>query len=231
MVASVLAFWLMFDVASDGELQSGSIASHARDSYQSVLPIYRGVGCLILLWWCYGVNCWVWTRYRIAYLALFELDARTHMPYPVVFEHCVNVTLGFEINLLLYRKVVRGEWSPLLGIPPTVYPVLLFIACAAKVIWHLNQSLWLRAVKAVLLSPFSDVTFIAAYMGDIFTSLIKVFIDIAYAVCYTVGLSWLYTTSHPTASIHSTGFGPGGTASYGAGQPTPVTCADSWTFK
>lgn len=57
--------------------------------------VYRGCACMILAGWMWGVNLWVWNKYRINYLYLLELDSRTTMRHSQVFR-CRRLSfLGF----------------------------------------------------------------------------------------------------------------------------------------
>ena len=60
---------------------------------------------MILAGWCWGVNVYVWTRYRINYLYLFDLDPRFTLRANEVFRIALDASIVFLANFLLFFKV------------------------------------------------------------------------------------------------------------------------------
>ena len=48
-----------------------------------------------------------------------------------------------------------------------------------------------RALGQIVIAPFTKVTFLASYVADVLTSLVKVYFDIWYGLCWTLGGYWL----------------------------------------
>jgi hypothetical protein len=94
-------------------------------------PVFRACGGLLLWHWCWGISgeqtgsaceyckedcintltfflsiiVYVWSRYRVNYIYLFDFDPRL-VDTPVrIFTNCVNETLVFLVCMLLYYKV------------------------------------------------------------------------------------------------------------------------------
>lgn len=66
-------------------------------------------------------------------------------------------------------------------IPPGSYPLILVFLTTIKLIFPLRQRkpMWEIIVK-VITAPVNAVTFYQTYVGDIFTSMVKIFQDIAW---------------------------------------------------
>lgn len=72
-----------------------------------------------------------------------------------------------------------------LWIPPRAYPTFLIFYTVKCLIfpWKLRKPLWI-AIKQVILAPFVSPTFFLTYVGDVFTSMVKVFQDILWTICF-----------------------------------------------
>ena len=66
-------------------------------------------------------------------------------------------------------------------IPPGGYPLILVFATTWKLIYplKLRAPMWISILK-VFTTPFNSPTFFETYIGDIFTSLVKVFVDLTW---------------------------------------------------
>lgn len=62
----LLLVWVLWDCTVDAETRP--FPDQAEEQLQAVVPVYRFMGCLILLVWCWGFNVWVWTKARINYM-------------------------------------------------------------------------------------------------------------------------------------------------------------------
>jgi hypothetical protein len=140
-IAVLLFVWALWDVMVDTRVRPGADAL-IYDLYDFALPMYRSVGCMILLGWCYGVNLWVWHTFRINFAFIFELDTRTAMHYADVFQAATSMTILFEANFIVYFKVLRGDFPS--WIPAGYYPVSLFVWFLCKSVWQLKGSVFLR---------------------------------------------------------------------------------------
>src|SRR4051794_34750113 len=70
------------------------------------------MGCMILLLWCYGMCLFVWTKYRINFTYILELDPRSAMHYTEIFAHATNATILFQANFIIYFKAKLGSSEP-----------------------------------------------------------------------------------------------------------------------
>ena len=70
-------------------------------------------------------------------------------------------------------------------IPTGVYPLLLIFITIWKLIFPLRQRkpLW-QAILKVICAPLHSPTFFHTYVGDVFTSIVKILQDIAWSICW-----------------------------------------------
>ena len=90
-----------------------------------------------------------------------------------------------------------------LWIPPRIYPFGLILYTVKCLIfpWKQRRPLW-SAIRQVILAPFVSPTFFLTYVGDVFTSMIKVFQDILWTVCFVIYGDFLLTESEHESSHH-----------------------------
>ena len=198
-ITLLLFFWVLWDCVVDARLRP----LYPVEWVQSVLPVYRGIGVLLLLEWGWGCNLYMWDKYRVNYLALLELDPRTSMTYTEVFDEATTASMMFLANFLLYFKILRQDFPP--WIPAGYFPILLFLYMLYKLLPWSGQGrsvIW-SALAQVVLSPFGRVTFLTVYTGDILTSLVKPIIDWCYTLCFLLTLEWVDDTVKDEVCLNS----------------------------
>ena len=67
-------------------------------------PVFRACGGLLLVHWCWGLSTFVWTRFRINYIYLFEFDPRNVNSALGILTEAVDETLVYLLIMLLYYK-------------------------------------------------------------------------------------------------------------------------------
>eukprot|EP00808_Paulinella_micropora_P018809 g31855.t1 len=182
----VLAIWVLWDCLMDFHLRP-------KEHFWTlnILPIYRGLGCLLLCCWCWTCNLWVWDRACINYTYLFELDAKATVSFRGMFRHSTKTSLVSLVNFLAYYKM--KPYDKFLPFPVDVLPLLLllyYFFCLAYL--FRPSSIYCHALLRTLFAPFFKVKFLDAYVADVLTSLVKVIIDMAFAVCWVFSGDWLY---------------------------------------
>ncbi|ETV89686.1 hypothetical protein H257_00874 [Aphanomyces astaci] len=172
----VLFVWVIWDSVIDD-------SKHHNLWESSVMAVYRAIGVLVLLLWCWCVQVYVFTRFGIPFVAIFDWKPTKSVQFVSLVRHAVSVTIAYLVNLLLYYKALRGDLPTL--VPPCVFPLLLYLFLLIKLVYPFKQrrSL-LTTMWRVVASPWSIVRFREAYVGDIFTSLVRVFVDLAWSSCY-----------------------------------------------
>lgn len=245
-----LLTWVMWDCIVDAKLRPAE-----QDLWlQLVLPIYRGFGCLLLLGWCAGISTFVWERYQINYLFLLDASPAANtlsgsssnsssglMSYTEIWDDCTNITIVYLANFLLYFKVMRGDFPS--WIPSGYVPVGFVVYITAKVLpfsyWAgfasspRNSAVW-AGLAQVPLAPFGKVTFLTGYVGDIWTSMVKVSVDLAYTACFIASGDWtveidVLAAQREAAAAAAAAAAGGSGAMLGPGKID--TCFNSFFFK
>ncbi len=72
-------------------------------------------------------------------------------------------------------------------LPPGAYPVILIIYTINTLVtpWKTRGRLW-KGISQVITSPMTPPTFFNIYLGDVFTSMVKVFQDICWSICFVL---------------------------------------------
>jgi hypothetical protein len=99
-MCAVLALWVCWDCVW-GLVADGTSTIGARAAF----PVFRACGGLLLLQWFWGCSVFVWSRYRVNYIYLFDLDPRNISTPLGIFAQAVDNTLIFMLLMLLYYKV------------------------------------------------------------------------------------------------------------------------------
>jgi hypothetical protein len=107
-----------------------------------------------------------------------------------IFNEAVDNTLFYLICSLLYYK--SGAHDLPGSIPPGVFPFILVVYTTIQLIFPIRTRLpmW-EAVLDVVTAPLKSPTFFHGYIGDIFTSMVKVFQDLAWTACFVFSGDWL----------------------------------------
>ena len=195
-MCTILGLWVCWDCVW-GLLSEHSSTIGARTAF----PVFRGCGGLLFLQWFWGMSVWVWTRYRVNYIYLFDLNPRTVESPLSIFNSAVDNTLVFLVIMLLYYKAGAHDIPG--NLPAGLFPVLLVIYTMFQLVFPLRtrMPMWGNIWKVVT-APVSSPTFFHGYIGDIFTSMVKVFQDIAWTVFFVFSGDWLVNEDLPAADRH-----------------------------
>jgi len=164
-MCSILALWVAWDCVW-GQLSRGQVSIGGRTAF----PVFRGCFGLLAWHWFWGLSVYVWTRFRINYIYLFEFDPR-NVDTPIdIFNDAVDETLVYLICMLLYYKTDSDDQLFPDLIPPGAYPMFLILYTIKCMIfpWKLRKPLWI-SIRQVLLASFVSPTFFLTYVGDVFT--------------------------------------------------------------
>ena len=70
-MCAILALWVCWDMIW-GMIEDGKTTIGAREAF----PVFRACGGLLLLQWFWGCSVFMWTRYRVNYIFLFDFNPR-----------------------------------------------------------------------------------------------------------------------------------------------------------
>ncbi|KAL3772850.1 hypothetical protein ACHAWO_002680 [Cyclotella atomus] len=184
-MCSILGFWVAWDCIW-GQFAKDEISIGGRSAF----PVFRACFGLVSWHWFWGISVYIWSRYRINYIYLFEFDPRNIDTPMDIFNDAVDETLVFLLLMLIYYKAGAGDFPQI--VPPGAYPLFLIIYAVKCLIfpWKMRKPLWI-AIRQVILAPFVSPTFFLIFVGDVFTSMVKVFQDILWSAMFVVSGDWM----------------------------------------
>ena len=183
----ILLFWILWDAIVDTAYRPPKDAAWLT----KVFPIYRGFACVLLLVWLVSLMMTVWRSFRINYLYIFEIDPRMAPNNQDMYLFATNISIALFINFLLYYKVLRGDFPA--WIPAAYYPIMLVPVSLVYAImnWSVTRAALgecANVFKALWLG--GRVSFLSAFIADVWTSMAKVWVDLAYTGCITLTGEW-----------------------------------------
>jgi xenotropic and polytropic retrovirus receptor 1 len=84
---------------------------------------------------------------------------------------------------MVHFKVLRCDFTGTLPLSVWLLIPFLFILFKSVFPWRDRKPAW-RALLTVLSAPTVEVTFLANYVGDVLTSMVKDLVDLAYSFCF-----------------------------------------------
>lgn len=184
-MCSVLGMWVCWDCIW-GLLSQGQSTIGGRTAF----PVFRACGGLLLLQWFWGMSKWIWSRYRVNYIYLFDFNPHIVDTPLMIFDEAVDNTLIFLTCMLLYYKA--GVHDIPGNFPAGVFPFILVVVTIYKLIFPLRTRgpMW-HSIWLVVTAPMTSPSFYHGYVGDIFTSMVKVFQDMAWTAFFILSGDWL----------------------------------------
>ncbi|XP_064457548.1 solute carrier family 53 member 1-like [Ornithodoros turicata] len=168
------------------------VFSHTRDDWRIVFRLYRGTLLIILFMFLLGVNVYGWRTSGVNHVLIFELDPRNHLSE----QHLMEMAAIFGVLWAL--SVLAFLYSGPLAIPTYANPLallllmLLFLVNPLRTMRHQARFWLLRVLGRIFAAPFFYVGFADFWLADQLNSLVPVFIDAQYFVCfYATDFQWM----------------------------------------
>lgn len=95
-MCAILALWVCWDLVW-GMVAYGKTTIGARHGF----PVFRGCGGLLLLQWFWGCSVFMWTRYRVNYIFLFDFNPRIVRTPKEIISDAVDSTLAYLMLMLV----------------------------------------------------------------------------------------------------------------------------------
>eukprot|EP01117_Protostelium_nocturnum_P007705 TRINITY_DN2766_c0_g1_i2.p1 TRINITY_DN2766_c0_g1~~TRINITY_DN2766_c0_g1_i2.p1 ORF type:complete len:824 (-),score=249.76 TRINITY_DN2766_c0_g1_i2:620-3091(-) len=164
------------------------------EHYESIFIVYRMLGMAILMLWCWGLDLYIWTKYRVNYVFIFEFNARSHVRYQNILEKASLVTLIWVSSVFIYviSNTEKERLEFLKAIPVQVHPFLLCLASVITIIvFQIKSKAWLlKTIGRSLIAPFVNVKFRDFFLADQLASISIVLYDLEYTICYFFSDAW-----------------------------------------
>eukprot|EP00696_Hemimastix_kukwesjijk_P008245 gnl/Hemi2/20436_TR6785_c0_g3_i1.p1 gnl/Hemi2/20436_TR6785_c0_g3~~gnl/Hemi2/20436_TR6785_c0_g3_i1.p1 ORF type:complete len:591 (+),score=178.57 gnl/Hemi2/20436_TR6785_c0_g3_i1:510-2282(+) len=166
----------------------------------ATFTVYRALGLPLLMIWFWGVNVWIWARYRINYVFIFGFDPGARQTHLKIFADVGLLSALYLSFVFLFILVTRFDVD-LFNIDPEYSTLAMVIFLFAVICnpfdrYFSARFLIVRSIGRILCSPFTTVKFLDFYIADVSTSMVRALFDIEYTVCYYVTGDWL--TAEPT---------------------------------
>ncbi|XP_024217682.1 solute carrier family 53 member 1 isoform X2 [Halyomorpha halys] len=164
------------------------------ENLKTAFKLYRGPLLIIEFLFLIGVNVYGWRSSGVNHVLIFELDPRNHLSEQDLMEVAAVLGVAWTLSLLSFL------YSSSLSIPPYINPLSLVILmlltlCSPLRTFRHEARFWtLRVTWKCFASPFYHVGFADFWLADQFNSLVTVFLDIHFLVCfYLTDGDWLNT--------------------------------------
>ncbi|OWB57193.1 hypothetical protein B5S28_g3123 [[Candida] boidinii] len=137
-----------------------------------LLQIWAGYFLIVLMALLLGVNCMVWSKFKVNYKFIFEfnqrdaLDYKQYMVLPAFFLFIGSLLSWFSFENIWPERFNGRDW------PWIFLAIAVFILFNPFDVFHLNSRIWmLSSLWRLLLSGFYPVEFKDFFLGDVFCSL------------------------------------------------------------
>jgi xenotropic and polytropic retrovirus receptor 1 len=74
----LMILWVVWDISTD--MQRVVMTHDNEKLLTSAVPVYRGIGCLVLIPWLWASDVAVWRKLRINYMYVLDCDVRVSQP-------------------------------------------------------------------------------------------------------------------------------------------------------
>ncbi|XP_073144670.1 phosphate transporter PHO1 homolog 9-like isoform X3 [Henckelia pumila] len=138
----------------------------------------------------YGINTYLWRRFRVNYPFIFGLKSGTELGFREIFllASALSVlTLAAVLSNLDMEMDPRTQRYQTLTelVPAGLVMVLLLITfCPFNIIYRSSRFFLIRCTWHCLLAPFYKVTFSDFFLADQLTSQVQAFRSVQFYICY-----------------------------------------------
>ena len=146
-------------------------------------------GDLLLLLWMWGLSMRVWRTAGIDFVQLLglesmEVDGLKH-PEAAVYSSATDLSIIFLLVFICFNKAVRGVFNLHTSRAfAHILPTAMIAFFAYRIIYPDGRSKWIKMLRDVVSAPFHPVGFRDGYIGDLLTSLVRVFIPLCFSFAY-----------------------------------------------
>lgn len=168
----------------------------------------------------WGVSLYVWRTTGINYIQLLSLQNTdysalyTIQPKQIeinILHITLNLSIIYLVSFLVFNKTLRGIFTIVPGDAAVAHTIPTFLF--GYFIYYFfypysKRKMYLNMLWKVILAPFYSVNFRDGYIGDLLTSLVRVFHNLSFSFIYlTLTIYWWITNHVKSAeSIHSPTF-------------------------
>ncbi len=145
-----------------------------------------------------GANMFLWNRYKVNYIFIFEFDPRKHTRYSNIGETAGFMTVLLLLSLTFYLVCTGGApgFVSAVGVPPQIFPlIMLVLQLVFFVIVQFKTKFWLlKTLGRIVCAPFFFVLFKDFILADQLTSIAIVLFDLEFTLCFYSYDAWSGTS-------------------------------------
>lgn len=173
--------------------------------FASVMIVYRMLGMAALMTWFWGLDIFLWTKFRINYVFIFEFNPRQHIRHQHLWQAASLFTVVAATNMFFYFlssfKPQGFEWLSL--IPWQMWPLsLVALSLFLFALTQARSQYWLvRTIGRIVAAPFKPVLFRDFYLADQLASFVIVLYDLEYTLCFFMYDAWSGTDYCTDANV------------------------------
>ncbi|XP_045461774.1 xenotropic and polytropic retrovirus receptor 1 [Harmonia axyridis] len=155
-----------------------------RDDWRIAFRLYRGPFLVIEFLFLWGINIYGWRSSGVNHVLIFEMDPRNHLSEQHIIEMAAIFGVIWSISVLSFL------YSRELGIPAYVNPLILillmvgFLLNPLRMMRHEARFWALKVLGRIVTTPFVYVTFAEFWIADQLNSLVCLFVDMQYFICF-----------------------------------------------
>lgn len=152
------------------------------------------IGDLLLLLLMWGISISVWQKSDINFIKLLNLEGTEleYLKHPelLVYKTVTNFSIIFLILFIFFNKIKRGIFPLLFKMKDDmIIAHIISIGMLGYFFYHIiypinKRKKWWTMLYLVLTAPLHPVSFCDGYIGDILTSLVKVFLPLCFSFAY-----------------------------------------------
>ncbi|XP_075493943.1 phosphate transporter PHO1 homolog 9-like isoform X2 [Primulina tabacum] len=169
----------------------GLIRHEGREQYMNnIFPLYSFFGFIFLHMLMYGINTYLWRRFRVNYPFIFGFKSGTELGFREIFllASALSVlTLVAVLSNLDMEMDPRTQHYQTLTelVPAGLLMVLLLITfCPFNIMYRSSRYFLIRCAWRCLFAPLYKVTFSDFFLADQLTSQVQAFRSLQFYICY-----------------------------------------------
>lgn len=175
-------------------IHAGNLLNHVgRQLYMdTIFPLYSLFGFIVLHMLMYGINTYLWRRFRVNYPFIFGFKPGTELGFREIFLITSGIlvlalaavfsNLNMEMDPRTQRFQTLTELVPL----ALVIVLLLVTFCPFNVIYRSSRFFLIRSAWHCICAPLYKVTLPDNFLADQLTSQVQAFRSLQFYVCYYV---------------------------------------------
>ncbi|XP_073144667.1 phosphate transporter PHO1 homolog 9-like isoform X2 [Henckelia pumila] len=169
----------------------GLIQHEGREQYMNnIFPLYSLFGFIFLHMFMYGINTYLWRRFRVNYPLVFGFKSGTELGFREIFllaaALSVLTLVAVLSNLDMEMDPRTERFQKLTELVPAglVMVLLLTTFCPFNIIYGSSRYFLIRCTWHCLFAPLYKVTFSDYFLADQLTSQVQAFRSLQFYICY-----------------------------------------------